>query len=247
MLNCIIIDDDLIIRKLVEEFVRKTKRLNLLGSFENPVIALSELAENEKVDVVFLDVEMPEMTGLELLDNMRTNPKVIIISGKEKYAINAFEYDVTDYLLKPITYARFYKAVMRAIEDVQDGDKNPKQNSNVPDQDLPKQKDEIFIRENSNLVRIKFSEILFVEAQENYVSLQSSEKRFLIHFTMKAIENELPIESFIRVHRSYFVNLNHIQQISGNRISMKVNKEMVHIPIGKSYKDELFNRLNLMN
>jgi DNA-binding LytR/AlgR family response regulator len=88
---------------------------------------------------------------------------------------------------------------------------------------------------------------LFVEAQENYVSLQSLEKRFLIHFTMKAIENELPKENFVRVHRSYFVNLDHIQQISGNRIVMKVNKENMHIPIGKSYKDVLFNRLNLMN
>ncbi len=247
MLNCIIIDDDLIIRKLVEEFVRKTKRLNLLGSFENPVIALSELAENEQVDIVFLDVEMPEMTGLELLDNMRTYPKVIIISGKEKYAINAFDYDVTDYLLKPITYARFYKAVMRAIEDVEaeNGKASPKKQASGDNE--PKLKDEIFIRENSTLVRIKFSEILFVEAQENYVSLQSSEKRFLIHFTMKAIENELPNDNFVRVHRSYFVNLAHIKQISGNRISMKVNNETVHIPIGKSYKDDLFNRLNLMN
>lgn len=247
MLNCIIIDDDLIIRKLVEEFVRKTKQLNLLGSFENPVIALSELAESEKVDVVFLDVEMPEMTGLELLDNMRTNPKVIIISGKDKYAINAFEYDVTDYLLKPLTYARFYKAVMRAIDAVNGEAQSSKQDVEPEMQAETKQKDEIFIRENSKLVRIKFSEILFVEAQENYVSLQSSEKRYLIHYTMKAIENELPNDSFVRVHRSYFVNLDHIQQIAGNRIVMKVNKESMHIPIGKSYKDVLFNRLNLMN
>jgi len=247
MLNCIIIDDDLIIRKLVEEFVRKTKRLNLLGAFENPVIALSELAENETVDIVFLDVEMPEMTGLELLDNMRTNPKVIIISGKEKYAINAFDYDVTDYLLKPITYARFYKAVMRAIEDIEGADKKPVATNDNAEINESQQKNEIFIRENSALVRIKFSDILFVEAQENYVSLQSSEKRFLIHFTMKAIENELPKGDFVRVHRSYFVNIDHIQKISGNRISMKVKNETVHIPIGKSYKDELFNRLNLMN
>ncbi|MEA1872892.1 MAG: LytTR family DNA-binding domain-containing protein [Bacteroidota bacterium] len=247
MLNCIIIDDDLIIRKLVEEFVRKTKRLNLLGAFENPVIALSELVENEKIDIVFLDVEMPEMTGLELLENMRTNPKVIIISGKDKYAINAFEYDVTDYLLKPITYARFYKAVMRAVEEVEKANKKLTAQAESDDAVESKQKDEIFIRENSALVRIKFSDILFVEAQENYVSLQSLEKRVLIHFTMKAIENELPNDRFIRVHRSYFVNVDHIEKISGNRISMKVKNEIIYIPIGKSYKDELLNRLNLMN
>jgi DNA-binding LytR/AlgR family response regulator len=245
MQNCIIVDDDQIIRKLIEEFVRKTKRLNLLGSFDNPVSALSELEDNQQVDIVFLDVEMPEMTGLELLDNLHSNPKVIIISGKEKYAIDAFNYDVTDYLLKPITYSRFYKAVMRAIEDTPVH--NNTQNTDNSEGGEPKQKDEIFIRENSKLVKIKFSEILFVEAQENYVSLQSSDKRFLIHFTMKAIENELPKDNFVRVHRSYYVNIDHIDQISGNRIVMKVNKETMYIPIGKSYKEVLFNRLNLMN
>jgi DNA-binding LytR/AlgR family response regulator len=237
MLNCIIIDDDQIIRKLIEEFVNKTKKLTLLGSYESPVIALAELEGNVDVDIIFLDVEMPEMTGLELLDNLKTEPRVIIISGKEKYALNAFDYDVTDYLLKPITYSRFYKSVERAIEKTVSLSKVESGNN----------KDEIFIRENSSLVRVKFSEILFVEAQENYVSLQSFNKRFLIHFTMKAIEKELPQNSFIRVHRSYFVNSDHISSITGNRISIKLQKETIHIPIGKSYKETLLNKLNLMN
>ncbi len=245
MLNCIIIDDDNIIRKLIEEFVRKTKRLHLVGSYENPVVVLSELSDDEKIDIIFLDVEMPEMTGLELLDNLRTDPKVIMISGKERYALDAFDYAVTDYLLKPINYARFFKAVTRAIDKIEKEQADKK--APVQQNEQVAHKDEIFIRENSNLTKVKFSDILFVEAQENYVSLQTTQKRYLIHFTMKGIEAELPVNSFVRVHRSYFVNLDHIKHITGNRISMIVNKETVYIPIGKSYKDDLFDRLNLMN
>jgi DNA-binding LytR/AlgR family response regulator len=239
MYKCIVVDDDHIIRRLIEEFVKKTNKIELLGSYDNPVQALSELVdEGVHVDIVFLDVEMPEMNGLELIDNIRSKPQIIIISGKEEYALDAFDYAVTDYLLKPITYARFFKAVNRAIDNIK-----------TPEKEVPKSdnKDAFFIRDNSNLVRIKFSEIRFIEAQENYVSLQLGNKRHLIHYTMKAIENEVPSDKFIRVHRSYFVNRDYISQISGNRISMKLQNETMYIPIGRSYKDKLLDTLNLIS
>jgi DNA-binding LytR/AlgR family response regulator len=238
IMKCIIIDDDHIVRKLIEGFVKKTKKLELLGSFENPVVALDKYADSDQIDLIFLDVEMPEMSGLELLENLKTEPRVIIISGKDKYAINAFDYDVTDYLLKPITYSRFYKAVERASEKMTlvEGDDNA-------DRDA---KDEIFVKENTSLKRVKFNDICFIEAQENYISLQTYDKRHLIHFTMKAIEKELPSKQFLRIHRSYFVNLDKIDSITGNQINVKLKNETAHLPIGKSYKEDLMSRLNLM-
>jgi len=239
MMKCIIIDDDYIVRKLIEGFVKKTRKLELLGSFENPVVALDKYANSDQIDLIFLDVEMPEMSGLELLENLKTEPRVIIISGKYKYAINAFDYDVTDYLLKPINYSRFYKAVERASEKsgLVARDEEPRAES----------KEEIFVKESSSLIRIKFDDIRFIEAQENYISLQTFEKRHLIHFTMKAIEKELPEGKFIRIHRSYFVNVDRIDSITGNQINVKLKNETARLPIGKSYKENLMSKLNLMS
>ena len=239
MMKCIIIDDDYIVRKLIEGFVKKTRKLELLGSFENPVVALDKYANSDQIDLIFLDVEMPEMSGLELLENLKTEPRVIIISGKDKYAINAFDYDVTDYLLKPINYSRFYKAVERASEKsgLVARDEEPRAES----------KEEIFVKESSSLIRIKFDDIRFIEAQENYISLQTFEKRHLIHFTMKAIEKELPEGKFIRIHRSYFVNVDRIDSITGNQINVKLKNETARLPIGKSYKENLMSKLNLMS
>ncbi|MFO7879375.1 MAG: LytR/AlgR family response regulator transcription factor [Bacteroidota bacterium] len=241
MMNCIIVDDDHIIRQLIERFIRKTQRLHLLGSFQNPVNALEEMGDREDIDLIFLDVEMPEMSGLEFLENLRTSPRVIIVSGKDKYAINAFDYDVTDYLLKPITYGRFFKAVQRAI------DKSEKESAEYQEKDIPATSDEIFIKENSSLIRVKFSDIYYIEAQENYISLQAYDKRHLIHFTMKAIESQLPKDKFVRIHRSYFVNTGKIYSITGNTINVKLKDGKASLPIGKSYKDKLMESLNLMN
>lgn len=242
MINCIVIDDDAIVRKLIEEFIRKTKQLNLLGSFENPVIALSELSHFDDVDIIFLDVEMPEMSGLELLENLKTNPHVIIISGKDKYAIKAFDYDVTDYLLKPVSYSRFYKAVGRTINDIKksknDTDCNENENNTAR---------VLFIKENSKLIKLNFSDIYFVEAQQNYVSIQTYEKRYLIHFTMKAMHAKFPQGIFVRTHRSYIININHIKTITGNEIPMVLKQGKKDIPIGKSYKQDLLDRLTLIN
>ena len=236
-MNCIIIDDDQVIRKLLEEFVNKTQEIHLIGSYENPLKALEDISANTSIDLIFLDIEMPEMTGLELLDNLNTNPRVIIISGKQEYALDAFNYDVTDYLLKPITYGRFYKAVSRALEKHSKQEAPPKEAS----------KDEIFIRDGSTLTRIRFSDIVFAEAQENYISLTEYENSYLIHFTMKALEKQLPPERFIRIHRSYFVNIEKIHQIIGNMVEVNLKKGKKRLPIGKSYKENLMKQLNLMN
>ncbi len=236
-MNCIILDDDPLSRKIVEGFIEKTEILNLIGSFENPSDSFQLFEKGEEpIDLIFLDVEMPEMSGLEFLNTLDSPPMIIIISGQEKYALEAYEYDVIDYLLKPLSISRFYKAITKAQKRFQEKES------------ISKYPEEIFIKKkNSTLVRLRYDDILWVEALENYVTVNTFKEKFTIHFTMKAIENKLPSEKFKRVHRSYIVNIHQIEQIEDNNVIIKVNSGTKVIPIGKSYRDNLMNDLNLIS
>jgi len=231
-MNCIIIDDDEMSRRVVEEFINRTDFLNLTNTFTNAVEAINFLKQGDDVHLIFLDIEMPEMSGIDFMNSLTHPPQVIIISSKEKYAINAFDYDVTDYLLKPITYSRFYKAVIKA--------------RNIFETKKHKQIDEIFIKKNSALVRLKYDEILWIEALENYVIINSFNEKFTIHFTMKSIENQLPSNFFKRVHRSFIINVSKIIRIEDNSVYMKNSEGNKIIPIGKAYKEKFMSDINQM-
>jgi DNA-binding LytR/AlgR family response regulator len=233
-MNCIIIDDDKLSRRVIEEFINKTESLTLAGSFSTAVDAINFFKQHENIDLIFLDIEMPEMSGIDFLDALKNLPQIIIVSAKGKYALNAFEYDVTDYLLKPVVYARFYKAIDKAINRVK------KSNLSTIG------KEEIFIKKNSSLVRLKYDDILWVEALENYVIFNTFSEKFTIHFTMKAVELKLPSAKFARVHRSFIVNTSAIKEIDDNAIIIQTSDGNKAIPIGKSYRDKLMNDLNLI-
>ena len=218
----------------IEEFINKTESLTLCGSFSTALDGINYLKQQENVDLIFLDIEMPEMSGIDFMEALKNLPQIIIISSKGKYAIDAFEYDVTDYLLKPVAYARFYKAV----DKVMNRQKQTNLNSNS--------KDEIFIKKNSSLVRLKYDDILWVEALENYVIFNTFSEKYTIHFTMKAVEVKLPTNKFVRVHRSFIVNTSSISEIDDNTIIVKTVDGNKSIPIGKSYRDKLMNDLNLI-
>ena len=232
-MNCIVIDDDALSRRVIEEFINRTEFLTLKHTFQNAVEAVKVFNEQvEDVDLIFLDIEMPEMDGIDFLNALENLPQVIIISSKEKYAIEAFDYDVTDYLLKPATYGRFYKAILKA--------------KNIHDSQNQEEVDEIFIKRNSALVRLKYDDILWVEALENYVTVNSFNEKFTIHFTMKSIESQLPVSMFKRVHRSYIINAKKIDKIEDNTIFIKNSEEVKGIPIGKAYKEKFMKDINLM-
>ncbi len=235
-MNCIIVDDDKLSRVVLEEFIAKTKRLKLIASFENAISAANSInKDNSRIDLIFLDIEMPEMNGIDFMNSMTNLPQIIISSSKEKYAIEAFNFDVTDYLLKPTSFPRFLKAVNRATR-----------NHSLDRVEL-KNQDEIFIKKGSSLIKMKFSEILWVEALENYVILNTVNDKFTIHFTMKAIEKKLPRPNFVRVHRSFIVNTQSISVIKDNTIDICFDDEIQSIPIGKSYKDKLLDEINLIS
>lgn len=235
-MNCIIIDDDKLSTKIIAEFVEKTDELNLSGTYENAVDGVNYLngKGGEQIDVLFLDIEMPEMTGIDLLKTLNTLPQVIIYSSQEKYAVESYEYDVTDYLLKPVTYPRFLKAINKVKE------KDEKKEG------VSKSCAEIFIKNNSSLVRVKYEDILWIEALENYVVVNTFRDKYTIHFTMKAISDKMPSDKFVRVHRSFIVNLGKIKVIEDNSVVIKTEAGSKVIPIGKSYKDQLMNDINLI-
>ncbi len=235
-MNCIIVDDDNFSVRIIEEFVNQTEGLELLGTFTNAIEAVNWLnnSEKEPVHLIFLDIEMPEMSGIEFLRALNVIPQVIIYSSQEKYALESYEYDVTDYLLKPVTYARFIKAVNRARERFERKE-NP-----------VKQSTEIFIKNNSSLVRVKYDDILWIEALENYVVVNTFKEKYTIHFTMKSISDKMPSERFMRIHRSYIVNFSKISAIEDNSVIIRTESGNRVIPIGKSYTDKLLNDINLI-
>ena len=234
-MNCIVIDDDKVSRLLIEKYSKKTDFLEFKGAYDNAIDALNDMQDDHDIDLLFLDIEMPEMSGVEFIKTLKKLPQIIVISAKDKYALEAIEYDVVDYLLKPISYTRFFKAAEKARSRI----KETSEESTA--------EDGIFIKSSSSsLVRLKYEDILWVEALENYVIINTFTNKYTIHFTMKAIINKLPVKMFSRVHRSYIVNLTKIEMIEDNAIVMKIKGETKSIPIAKSYKEDLMNNINIM-
>jgi DNA-binding LytR/AlgR family response regulator len=233
-MNCIIVDDDKLSCKILEEFANRSPSLNLIGSFSDAVAARNFFTTRKDIDLIFLDVEMPEMDGFDFIGSLDFPPNIIIVSAAEEYALKAFDFNVVDYLLKPISYGRFCKAI----------DKTAKYytRNEVP----ANGNDEIFIKSGSSLVKLKLKDIIFVEALENYVTLNTSEEKFTIHFTMKAIESQLPSSIFARVHRSYIINKSMVQAIKENSLDLLLGETVKTIPVGKSYRDSFLNDINVM-
>ena len=233
-MNCIIVDDDKLSCKLLEGYVGKSTSLNLLGIFNDSVSARNELSKRKDIDLIFLDVEMPEMDGFDFIGSLEFPPNIIIVSSAEEYALKAFDFNAVDYLLKPIPYARFCKAIDKTIRYF-----TRKEPINSGDQ-------EIFIKKGSSLVKLKLKDIIYVEALENYVTVNTGDEKYTIHFTMKAIENQLPSALFTRVHRSFIINKSMIQAIKENTLDLLVGNTLRSIPVGKSFRDTLLNDINVM-
>jgi DNA-binding LytR/AlgR family response regulator len=234
-MNCIIVDDDPIWLKTLEEFVGKSASLTLVGSFSDSLSARNLLMSRRDIELIFLDILMPEMDGFDFLSSLENPPHIIFVSGSEEHAYKAYNYNGVDYLLKPITYPRFCRAVEKIMKYYAPRAVSP----NVGEE-------EIFIKKASSLVRLKLKEILYVEALENYVSVITRDEKYTIHFTMRAIEQQLPSGLFVRIHRSYLVNKSVIRSISENSLTIFVGNSPKVLPVGKSYRDGIMNYINIM-
>ncbi len=233
-MKCIVIDDDKLIRIQLQKFIERTKECELLGTFSSADEALQNV-NLDNVDLIFLDIEMPGMSGLDFLEIFKHLPAVVVISAKERYAVDAFDFDVDDYILKPIEYQRFLKAVDRVKEKFVKFKPSRLENNGI------------FIKENSTTFRkILYEDIYWIEALENYVSIHTVRGRFTIHFTMKSLERLLPRNKFFRIHRSYIVNLDKIEVIEDNFAVIYFRGQKKLIPIAKAVRDELLSRLNIV-
>jgi DNA-binding LytR/AlgR family response regulator len=233
-MNCIIIDDDLLSCRLIEEYIHKTEGFTLLNSFCSPQIAIKKKALFENVEILFLDVEMPGMTGFDFLKKIENPPAVIIMSSKENYAVDAFTFAVTDFLLKPVTFPRFIKAIEKAEVTV-----NAKLASIQTICD-----DSLFLKKKNSLEKINYIDIYYVEAMENYAILYTESENYVVHQSMKFIENKLPNSIFRRIHRSYIANVTMVYKIDENFMVLGNQNKSMALPIGKNYRNIILNTIN---
>lgn len=234
-LNCIIVDDEQLSVKIISNFIQQTGFLSLIAEFSNGVDAANYINDpkNKDIDIMFLDIQMPGMTGMELMKAFDNLPQIILISGHDNHAVEAFEHGVTDYLLKPITYPRFLKAVNRAKEEIETQQQSIVSNSST---------NHIFIKQSYNLIKVESKNICWVEALGDYINIFTDKDKFTVHSTMKNMESKLPRDTFLRVHRSYIVNINKVEKVDMDDGLLVVEKKL--IPIGVSYKDTLMKTIN---
>lgn len=224
-IKCIITDDEPIARKGLQGYIEKIDFLQLTGVCED-AIQLTSLLKQQPVDLLFLDIEMPYITGIDFLKNTPQAPKVIFTTAYEQYAIKGYELDVLDYLLKPISFDRFLKAANKAYDYFAGASGN--------------QNNYLFVKTDNKLEKVNLQELLFVEAMENYVALYIADKKLITHSTLKALQEKLPAGQFIQPHKSYVVNINCIQSIEGNILHVEGKYQ---IPISKYQKEEIMEKI----
>lgn len=231
-INCIIIDDEPLARTGLKEYIADIDFLNLAGEFDNPLSA-TELIGTGEVQLIFLDIQMPKITGLDFFKSLRNPPAVIFTTAYPQYALDGFEVNALDYLVKPISFDRFLKATMKAKEFYEVRQKNKTIGGATDNSEY------FFIKADNKLVKILFDDILFVEALQNYVTIHTTTKKFISYLTFKSVEDYLPASRFIKVHKSFIVAASRIDSIDGNEIRMGEHR----IPISRSLKDEVTEKL----
>lgn len=227
-LNCIVVDDSSIQRILVTKLVDAHPNLNLVGEFSNAVETKNCLA-TKQVDLLFLDIEMPIINGFNLLDGLKEKPQIIFITAKAEYAVKAFDYEATDYLQKPITKERFNTAVKRAMDMYM----------LRKDNGMEEEGEHIFIKSNLKKLKIYTSKIKWIEAYGDYVKIVTEDDSHLVLSTMKSFEKDLSKEKFIRVHKSFIINVDKIEKFNSKFAEIGVTK----IPLSRNKKDELMRVL----
>ena len=225
-LKCIITDDELVARKGLQGYVDKLDFLELVAVCED-ALQLSNVLKTIKVDLLLLDIEMPYMSGLDLLSSLTDPPKVIITSAYEQYAIKGYDLEVVDYLLKPISFERFLKAVNK-VYDLQ---MSQQVSSSLPDY--------LFVKANQKLEKILFKDILYIEGVENYVSIQTLSGKIITHTTLCLMLKNLPEEQFVQTHKSFIVNIEQVSNVEGNMLGIDKYK----VPVSRTWKEKTLEKI----
>lgn len=232
MLKCLIIDDEPLAIKILEDYIGKVPFLELAGMFSNPLEALLSFNKNP-VDLIFLDIQMPQLNGVQFMELLQNRAQIIIISAYQEYAFEGFEHNVTDYLLKPVSYERFYRAAEKSYNL-----KNPTATISRSQEILPSTGGYVFVKVETKMLRVELDDIIYIEGLKNYVSIYTKTQRIVTLQTMKQLEEALPAHRFVRVHKSFIVALDKITAIARQEIHIK---DQI-IPIGNIYADH-FNKI----
>jgi len=243
-MNCIAVDDEVLALKKIKRYAEKIDYLNLMGTFDNALSTFSFLRENH-IDLIFLDIQMDEFTGIQLLETIKDPPYVILTTAYDEYALKAYELDVMDYLLKPIPFERFIKAVekvyARFLKDVQLQNRPLKTETNAP---ADEKADYTFVKSGNKTVKIYFNKILYIEGMRDYLQIHTEDSKVMTLLNFKTIQDLLDPHKFIRVHKSYLVAIDKIDYFDNNAIKIKDK----FIPVSSSYKiafNSLVNRKNI--
>lgn len=239
MYNVLIVDDEFLARKLLQGYVTKIENLNLVGTAQNAAEAFS-LVNEHQVDILLLDIHMPDLNGIELARTLSNVPAIIFTTAYSEYALESYEVSAVDYLLKPIAFPRFSAAIEKAIAKLKSLETTSTEPAIVEThQEANDQKTYMLVKADYRLYKINFDDLLYIEGQHEYVSFYTRTKRITALYSLKNLEEQLPADKFIRVHKSYIVSIDEIQEIEPLSITVAGQK----MPLGGSYRDALMKKL----
>jgi DNA-binding LytR/AlgR family response regulator len=234
MIKCIIVEDEPLAQQVIENHLQRTTKFELVAVCNNATEAL-EILKSREVDLIFLDIRLPGMSGLNFLKQLRTPPLIILTTAYPNYALESYEFNVIDYLLKPISFERFLKAINKIIDNRLFSNINAGTNDSFSDH--------IFIKSGNKFFKVKFSEIIYIQGMRDYLKIHTADYKLVTHQTMNDIEKTIPSKMFLRVHKSYIAAILHIKVIYGNSIEI----DNTTIPIGESYKNAVMNLIGRKN
>lgn len=241
-IRCIIVDDEPLAIRVIENYLNRLTDFDILGKFQNGIDAFNFLQENE-VDLIFLDINMPMLNGLELIQSLQEGPEIILTTAYREYAVESYEHAVLDYLVKPISFQRFLKAVHRAgkwIRLKEQPAPSPAQPAAAPT--VPADPQYLFLKVDKKMVRVPIEEILYIESLKDYIRVVTEEEELIVHQAISKITDMLPQDAFLRIHRSFTVNTSRIEAVDGNQVEVRGKL----LPIGRlfqqSVKDKIYSK-----
>ncbi len=237
MIRAIIVDDEPLALEVLETYIEKLPQLSLVAKCDNAIEA-NEVLKANTVDLMFLDIQMPQLSGIDFLKSLSKPPFVIFTTAYPDYAVEGFELNAVDYLLKPISFDRFLKAVNKVSE------KMPHQKASTQVNNSDHHDEFIFVKADKKLVKVNFDDVLYIEGLKDYVIIRQNSGRIITLQTMKSLEDKMPTHQFRRIHRSFIVNVDKIQAIVGNMVEIMEGPKVKQIPIGNNYKDDLLALVN---
>ncbi len=238
MINVIIVDDEPLAQDVLETHIQRVPELNLVQKCSNALEA-NDALRNNSIDLMFLDIQMPQLTGIDFLRTLRNPPLVIFTTAYPNYAVEGFELNALDYLLKPISLERFIKATNKAIDQI-DLTKGGSATADTPSDGA----DYFFVKADKKLIKVNYDDIVYIEGLKDYVIIRMENSRVITLQTMKSLESKLPAGQFKRIHRSYIVGTDKINAIVGNMVEITEKGQAKHLPIGKNYREELLAIIN---